>query len=86
MAKVEGRPTVKLEIVLVLTEEEAGALDALSGYGPENFLKVFYKELGKSYLEEYENGLRSLFKSVRELVSPHLESAEKARKTFREGN
>lgn len=82
MARVEGRPTVKLEIVLVLTEEEAGALDALSGYGADQFLKAFYEQLGRSYMEPYAGGIRSLFKSIRELVSPHLETANEARKVF----
>lgn len=74
-----------MEIVLVLTEEEAGALDALTGYGIDPFIKAFYENMGKSYMVPYESGLRSLFKSVRELVSPELQRAQEIRKSFKEG-
>lgn len=64
MAKLEGRPVLSLSIVVVLTEEEAAALDALAGYGVESFLKVFYEKMGKAYLQPHEAGLRSLFDSI----------------------
>jgi hypothetical protein len=87
MAQLESRPTVKLDIVIRLTEEEAGAL---AGYGVEEFIKVFYEHLGKAYLEPYEKGLRSLFKSVRGSdagalgLSSYLQRAKTARNTFRD--
>ena len=65
MAKIIGQGTLKAEIVLVLSEEEAGALDALVGYGFTAFRNVFYEKLGKAYMEKYESGLKSLFESVR---------------------
>ncbi len=84
MAKIEGRPTVKMEVCLRLTEAEAGALDALVGYGIDPFLEVFYK-LGRAYMEPYEDGLRSLFESVRAgegSVRGLLERASDAREVF----
>ncbi len=84
MAKIEGRPTVKMEVCLQLTEAEAGALDALVGYGIDPFLEVFYK-LGRAYMEPYEDGLRSLFESVRTgegSVRGLLEKARDAREVF----
>ncbi len=39
MAVIEGRPNVTLELTLRLTEAEAGALDALAGYGTDAFLE-----------------------------------------------
>ncbi len=65
MAFIDGRPTVKMQITIVLSEDEAGALDALAGYGTDAFLKVFYEHMGKAYLKPFEAGLRSLFDSVR---------------------
>jgi len=64
MAQLEGRAELRALIVIVLSEEEAGALDALAGYGTDAFLEMFYEKLGKAYLKPYESGLRSLFDSV----------------------
>lgn len=82
MAKIGCRPQVNATITLHLSEAEAGALDALAGYGTDQFLEVFYAKLGKSYLEPYEAGLRSLFDSVRSGdagVSYFLKRAKDAR-------
>lgn len=64
MAKIGSRGVVSSEITIVLSEAEAGALDALAGYGADSFLAVFYEKLGKAYMEPYEAGLRSLFEAV----------------------
>lgn len=64
MAKLGNNGVVSSEILITLSEEEAGALDAIAGYGADSFLEVFYAKLGKAYLEPYEKGLRSLFNSV----------------------
>jgi hypothetical protein len=85
MARIEGRATVETTVTLALTEEEAGALDALVGYGVEPFLKAFYPLLGEAYLKPYEKGLRSLFESVRSgegSVSSFLQSTKNARDVF----
>ncbi len=85
MAKIEGRGKLSAEIVLVLNESEAAALDALVGYGFKEFVEVFYEKLGKSYLEPHENGLRSLFESVRAgegSVEAILKRAKDARRVF----
>lgn len=81
MAKLSLRPTLTMTIVLELTEEEAMALDALAGYGTDAFLKVFY-QLGRTYLEPHEKGLRSLFATVRDVVPGYRSQAEEARKVF----
>lgn len=51
---------VKFEINLQLTELEARALDAILGYEPKAFLKMFYEHMGSHYLKPYEKGLISL--------------------------
>lgn len=64
MARLEGKPSVKMEICLILTEEEAHALRGLVTYGADSFLRQFPELLGGS-LAGHEVGLRSLFESVR---------------------
>lgn len=85
MAKIACKPSISANITLQLSEEEAGALDALVGYGFKSFIEAFYKHLGKAYLEPYEAGLRSLFESVREgegSVASFLQKANEARAVF----
>lgn len=82
MAKIEHLPEIKLELRLILSEEEAAALAAIAGYGTDAFLTVFYENLGKSYLEPHEEGLRSLFDSVFSKIPSFLERTEKARAEF----
>lgn len=85
MAKLEGRAGLSLTVAMVLTEQEAGALDALAGYGVDGFLEVFYTKMGKAYLQPYEAGLRSLFDSVQNgpaSVRGLLNRARKARQVF----
>lgn len=85
MAQLEGRAELRALIVIVLSEAEAGALDALAGYGTDAFLEVFYEKLGKAYLKPYESGLRSLFDSVRNgpcSVRGILDSARDAKAVF----
>lgn len=82
MAKIIGKPKVVLTATLELTKHELGALDALAGYGTDEFLEVFYKHMGKAYLEKHEEGLRSLFRSVRENVPRMFNRAREAEKAF----
>jgi len=50
MASIIGRPTVRLDVTIQLSEDEAAALDALFGYDVEAFLRTFYTSLGRAYL------------------------------------
>jgi hypothetical protein len=85
MAKFEAKPTVIVEATMRLTEQELGALDALAGYGFEPFLAVFKDKLGSSYVRDYEDGLKSLFESVRHQVPHILQRARYAREAFEKG-
>ena len=64
MATVITNKNFKFEIKLTLSEEEARALDAIAGYGTQEFLDVFYQYLGTHYLERNEDGLRTLFLTI----------------------
>ncbi len=82
MATLEVRPKIDVETVLRLSFAELAALDALAGYGVDEFLKVFYEKLGKAYLTPYENGLRSLFESVRKIAPNIMDRKRDAEKAF----
>lgn len=80
MAQIVGKPVIELKITLQLNEAEARALDALVGYGDEKFLAAFYEKLGEGYLKPHEAGLRELFKSCRQLLTPALDRVNDLRK------
>ena len=81
---IEHRASIKAYFVIELTEQQAGALDALVGYGTDTFLEVFYKHLGEAYLKPYEAGLRSLFEEIREEsgIGAFMQKARDAREVF----
>lgn len=68
--KTQIIPKVHFTIHCELTEGEARALDALAGYGTDEFLKTFYEHMGKAYLEPYAEDLRDLFIKIKELGTP----------------
>lgn len=82
MAKIVGRAECDLTLTFTVNESEARALDALAGYGDDEFIKVFYEKLGKAYMQSHEEGLRSFLKSIRGVVGPVLERQDMARKAF----
>lgn len=56
--------TIETSVELIINESELKALDALFCYGIDNFLKIFYSQMGRSYLEPHEKGIRSLAATV----------------------
>jgi hypothetical protein len=80
--KTEIKPKMTFELHLTLTEEEARALNAITTYGSGEFLKVFYNELGKTYLKPHENGLRSLFANIKDTLPKDLDKIDKTRKDW----
>ena len=79
MAKANGKPVVTVTVAFEIDEEEARALDALSGYGDEAFVKAFYEKLGQAYMRDHEQGLRRFLKTIRDVVTPAMSQADKAR-------
>lgn len=77
--------TVRFEVKLTLAESEARALDALVGYGTDEFLACFYKHMGKAYLSPHEHGLRSLFAAIKAQLVPELSTVDRARKAIEMG-
>ena len=82
MAKVLNNTKIDFELVLGLNEEEARALDALTGYDVDSFLRVFYEKMSTHYMKPHEAGLRTLFASVRKIVPTYLTRVDAARKEF----
>lgn len=68
MAQVTAKCNISLtsKITLELTIDEARALETITKYGVDSFLQGYYKQLGKSYLQPHEEGVRSLFKTIKE--------------------
>lgn len=79
MAKITSSATLDIKVVFTINEEEARALDALAGYGDDEFIKMFYDNLGKSYMKPYENGMREFLKTIREELRGHLSQLDQAR-------
>jgi hypothetical protein len=82
MAEIHAKPELGLKVRLTITEGEARALDALAGYGDDAFIKTFYKECGRHYLEPHEASLRLFLKTVRDLMPGVLSRMDNARKAF----
>lgn len=71
-------------IFFELTEGEAGALDAICGYGPQKFLEWFKKNHGSHYIEKYETHVKTLFEKARKLdiAIKQLQDAKKQLQTI----
>ncbi len=73
---------MQFNVFLKLSEGEARALEALTGYGHKAFLKYFYEHLGTSYLQPHEKGLISLFDSIKREIPAHLSRIDKTIEAF----
>lgn len=80
MAKITTKSTLDINITFSINESEARALEALSGYGDDAFIKQFYDYLGENYLKPHEQGLREFLKTIRTVLTPELGRIDEARK------
>lgn len=81
MAKLkEASVDTTLTVVLELTEAEVRALDGMFGYSAENFLAAFYEKMGKAYVQPYEEGVRSLHRTIRSAMSGPIAKVDAARR------
>lgn len=83
MSEIKSKASITGQVVLILSEEEARALDAIVGYGPKLFVEWFYKTHGKHYLKPHENGMVSLFDTCRQELPRHLKKFDDARSVFK---
>ena len=82
MAQLTVKPKVELKVVFEVDEEEARALDALAGYGDDQFVQHFYEHLGRAYMEKHEQGLRKFLASIRKMMPAIIESTNRSRAAF----
>lgn len=82
MRRITQRPSINLDVSIKLNESEVCALDALAGYGADEFLKVFYEKMGRHYMEPHEAGLRSLFNTIRSELKPIMARMNAAKQAF----
>ncbi|MBA4852066.1 hypothetical protein H1R81_16760 [Emticicia sp. BO119] len=73
-----------MNVIFKLTEEEARALYNMTVYGADPFVKWFYSNLGKHYLKPHEDGLRSLFNTIKKELPPHFDKIDKVRKSIKD--
>jgi len=79
MATISSKLEIELTVNLTLSEIEARALQAMTVYGVDSFLKGYYKQLGKHHIKPYEEGFRILFPSINKQLSSHFDKVDKAR-------
>jgi hypothetical protein len=79
MAIAYCKCTLNVLATFTIDEEESRALDALAGYGDDAFIKAFYENLGKAYMEKHEAGLRRFLKTIRDVTNPALAAVDDAR-------
>lgn len=73
---------VKLEVTLVLGEEEARALNAMTQYGAEAFLRCLSQGLSQAMVHSHGTGFRSFYDAVLS-IGPMLDRARAARDAFK---
>ena len=86
MTSIKCNSEITTNITLTITEEEARALLTLTEYGTQSFLEVFYAKLGKHYLIPHEQGLRSLFETIKKELPVPLNNVNKARNLLKNNN
>lgn len=79
------KTTTRIEATATITfgESELRALEAMTGYGIEGFLKVFYEKCGRHYMQPHEQGLRDLFATIAKPVGQALGQVDECRKILR---
>lgn len=79
MASARNTAAISFSTTLTLNETEIRALDALTGYGADSFLKVFKETCGETYIRDHEAGVKSLFEAICRDVGPALHDIQRAR-------
>lgn len=65
-SKIKAEVTVSISVNFTL--DEAKALCQLTTYGTKHFLRVFYANMGRAYLQPHERGLISLFETIKDTL------------------
>lgn len=85
MAELECSVRVSFErIRFTVDEDEIRALDALTGYSDDAFIKHFKEQLGTAYIQDHEAGLRKFFQTIRSIASSEISIIDRARHDLKE--
>ena len=82
MDLITATPILGIQIEFRLDEDEARALVDLAGYGTEEFIQAFYDKLGRACMMQHKDGIRKLFKCIREQIPPPLAKLDEAWEIF----
>lgn len=75
--KINTQLTLEFKFTLELNLEEAKALHQMTVYGAKAFLEGYYKQLGKSYMQPHENGIISMFNTIKNTLPAQIKNADK---------
>jgi hypothetical protein len=81
-AKVKTKLEFEAKITLELSETEAKALNEMTKYGIDPFIKGYKKFLGSYYIQPHEAGLKSLFETIDDHLPIELSKLEKYKKAI----
>lgn len=81
--KISSNLSIEFTVTLKMSLAEAWALNQMTVYGVDSFLKGYYKQLGRSYLEPHEAGIRTLFKTIQENLPTQLHNADEYMKAIK---
>lgn len=80
--KIKSGADMDFKFFIKLNEQEAKALYTITSYGHKPFLEWFYNHLGKHYMKPHEDGLISLFETIKKELPQHFRKCDEARKVF----
>lgn len=83
MTKITAKTEVKVEVTFTLNEIEVRALAGIFGYNVDAFLAVFYQQMGSHYVRPFEEGVRSLHKTINAVCGPVLAQANELRRKMK---
>lgn len=84
MASAELKSSIELQakFTIELTEIEAKALNEMTKYGIEAFLKGYKKCLGSHYIAPHERGLRDLFVTIGSTLPREIKKLDDIKKAI----
>lgn len=80
--KFKADTSIEFKITLEMSLDEAKALEALTKYNIKEFLEVFYKNIGTSYLKPHEKAFASFMDSIKKTLPSKISRANAALDAF----
>ncbi len=83
---IQSKVNIDTSVWIKFTYGEAKVLQDIAGYGTERFLEWFKKNLGKHYIEQHEQHLKSAFEKMYQETKFHTYKVEQIDKLIAEYN